>query len=89
MLIAGFVAHAVFKKQFRKLSAQVQKAFNDRVRIFLESPAHPLLKNHPLHGEWKGCWSINITGDIRAIYHTKGSIAIFLEIGIHGELYGS
>lgn len=48
---------------------------------------HPLLNNHPLYGKWEGCWSINVTGDIRAIYKTEGFIAIFLEIGSHGQLY--
>ncbi len=88
MHISGFIRHTHFKKQFRKLSKGIQKAFEERVYIFLKQPSNIVLNNHPLQGDRRDCWSINITGDIRAIYKLQGTIAIFIDIGTHSQLYG-
>ena len=49
---------------------------------------NPLLNNHYLGGEYEGCRSINITGDIRAIFYIKqNSDVVFINIGSHSELY--
>ena len=48
---------------------------------------HPLLNNHSLGGEYNGCRSINITGDIRAIFYVKTDVVVFINIGSHPELY--
>jgi mRNA-degrading endonuclease YafQ of YafQ-DinJ toxin-antitoxin module len=87
MQITGFIRHGLFKKQFKKLSGDIQTAFGERAYIFLKQPYHILINNHPLHGERQGYWSINVTGSIRAVYKLQGSIAIFVEIGTHSELY--
>ena len=48
-----------------------------------------LLNNHALSGEYVGCRSINITGDVRAIYEEiKDNHFEFVAIGTHTELYG-
>ena len=60
---------------------------DERLLIFRKDELNPILKNHPLRGEYEGCNSINITGDYRAIYYLKGEIAIFIRIGTHPELY--
>lgn len=60
-----------------------------RFEVFEEDPFHPLLRNHPLAGEFSDCRSINITGDLRAIYEEIDFETIrFLRIGTHHELYG-
>lgn len=42
-----------------------------------------------LSGNYSGFHSINITGDIRALYEEiDGSYVIFEFIGTHSELYG-
>lgn len=42
-----------------------------------------------LTGEYAGLYSINITGDIRALYKKVGdTYAIFGFIGTHSQLYG-
>lgn len=61
--------------------------------MFCRRPNEPLLRNHQLQREWSGFWSININGDIRAIYTEKveegTKIAYFITIGTHKELYRS
>jgi addiction module RelE/StbE family toxin len=76
-----------FKKQFKKLSLNIKSKFADKIVIFLENQSHPLLNTHKLKGKRLGEWSINITGDYRAIYVQRKDRVIFLEIGNHSELY--
>lgn len=56
--------------------------------FFLKDSHHPLLDNHSLNGEWLGHKSINVTGDIRAVFEeiSEGCIE-FVAIGSHSELY--
>jgi addiction module RelE/StbE family toxin len=80
---------ARFKKQYKKLPEKVQLRFDDRVTLFSTNPSHPILRNHPLVGNFVGYWSINISGDIRALYrYDGGDVIIFALIGTHSELYG-
>lgn len=76
-----------FQKEYRKSSVAIQEAFNERLGLFLKDAHHPLLNTHKLKGEYEGCKSINVTGDIRAVYHIKNEKAIFIRIGTHTELY--
>lgn len=47
------------------------------------------LRIHPLKGSYAGYWSMNISGDFRALYLLRGNeIIIFALIGTHSELYG-
>ncbi|MCB9814402.1 type II toxin-antitoxin system mRNA interferase toxin, RelE/StbE family [Candidatus Nomurabacteria bacterium] len=56
---------------------------------FVENPQNPTLRNHSLPGKWKGHFSINITGDTRAIYFViEDDVVRFVAIGSHSELYG-
>ncbi|MDE2188432.1 MAG: type II toxin-antitoxin system mRNA interferase toxin, RelE/StbE family, partial [Patescibacteria group bacterium] len=77
-----------FKKQFCILSKKIQQKTFERLEIFKGDRFYPLLNNHSLHGEYQGCRSINITGDLRVIYKDiNDSTCILLEIGTHGQLY--
>lgn len=77
-----------FKKMFKKQSVTLQNKFVDRLELFVKNPHHSLLGNHALHGEWAGCRSINITGDMRAVYEEIDKKHIeFVDIGSHSELY--
>lgn len=81
--------HGDFEKQFKKLRAGEQERWNERLVVFLEDPRNPLLQNHALHGKYQGCRSINIGGDLRAIYsEVEPGLALFIDIGTHSELYG-
>jgi addiction module RelE/StbE family toxin len=80
---------AVFKKQYKKLPKPFQLQFDARLALFLEDPTDPRLRVHPLKGAFAGYWSMNINGDLRALYRYDGDeVVIFALIGTHSELYG-
>ena len=80
--------HKSFRKQFDKLPLKIQDKFEKCLKLFIDDQFHPLLNNHPLNGEYEGYRSINITGDIRAIFYIKpDSNCVFINIGSHSELY--
>lgn len=82
------VFHKNFKKQFKKLRKNEQNKFNAQLAIFIENPFDPLLNNHPLQGKYEGFRSINIGGDLRAIYEmAEKDIAYFIAIDTHSKLY--
>ena len=76
-----------FAKQFRKLPKTVQEKFEQRLRLFVADPDHPLLKIHSLKGDRLGLLSLNVTADHRALFTWEGDIVTFYEIGSHSELY--
>ena len=78
-----------FKKQYLQLAPKLQQKFDDKIRVFIINPYDPSLRNHALSGKYVGYSSINITGDLRALYYQKGeAITIFGFIGTHSQLYG-
>ena len=79
-----------FKKHYRKLLPTVQTRADERLALFAADPFHPLLNNHPLHGEYKDARSINIGGDYRIVYREiEDSVFLLIDIGTHSEMYGS
>mgnify|MGYP001576185892 CR=1 len=80
--------HRNFLKAYTKQPQKIQEKFKEKRNLFIQDMFHPLLKNHSLSGEYEDCRSINITGDIRAIFYIKsdGSI-VFIDIGSHPQLY--
>ena len=78
-----------FKKQYKKLPKKFQEQFDERLQLFLTDPIAPKLRVHPLKGKFAGYWSMNVNGDIRALYLIQNeTIVIFALIGSHSELYG-
>lgn len=80
--------HKTFAKQLGKYPNKTQIAFQKRLALFLDDPFNQLLANHLLSGRWLGYRSINITGDLRAIYELVGQeTAFFVAFGTHSQLY--
>jgi len=78
-----------FKKQYKKLPKKIQDQFDEKIQLFAIDPTLPVLKVHPLKGNFAGYWSMNVNGDIRALYIMTGdTIIIFGLIGTHSQLYG-
>lgn len=77
-----------FIKQAKKLHTEARKKLLERITIFSDNPLHPILRNHALKGKYKDYRSIDVTGDIRALYLQKENEAIFDTIGTHSQLYG-
>ena len=85
----SYSATKSFQKQYNKLPPKVQKQFKLRIKVFLVDQSDPRLSLHPLKGKYQGYWSINITGDVRALFQWQGDqLIVFTFIGSHNELYG-
>ena len=82
------VFHKNFEKQYAKLSRNFKQKFQEKIVVFLKDPFNPLLNNHVLTGRYGGYRSINISGDLRAIYkYLPKDIYIFVVIANHSNLY--
>lgn len=80
--------HKNFKKQFNKLTESQKRKFRERRDIFLQDEFNPILNNHALKGKYQGYRSINVSGDIRAIYRKSSEDIFFVALGSHSSLYG-
>lgn len=78
-----------FSKQYDRAPSKIQKAFDERLDLFLQNKFHPQLSNHALGGKYKGSRSINIIGDWRAIFQefNSGKLIYFDVLGTHSQLY--
>ena len=82
------VYHRHFKKSYKKLSPKVKEKLEERLRLFSKDEFDPILNNHALKGKYLGYRSINITGNMRAIFKRDSESVIFVAIDSHGNLYG-
>ena len=74
---------------YKKIPPKIQTAFEKRLILFVKEPEHTTLHVHSLGGEYRDMWSMNITGDYRALFYREDdTIVIFALIGTHSELYG-
>jgi len=79
---------SAFKKQYKKLSPKLRQQFKERLRLWLSDPVNPQLRVHPLQGQYLGHWSMNVTGDVRALYTIQSDDRItWVLIGTHSQLY--
>lgn len=76
-----------FVKQAKKLKPIMRLKLQACLKKFAENPLHPSLRNHQLKGKYKDYRSIDITGDIRALYLQREEEAIFDAVGTHSQLY--
>jgi addiction module RelE/StbE family toxin len=77
-----------FIKKSQKLNIKSRQQLLEKIELFTQNPLHSSLRNHRLAGKYKDYRSINVTGDIRALYLQKDNEAIFDAIGTHSQLYG-
>lgn len=84
-----FLTNREFDKRYSKLDHKIQKKFKERRDLFKMEPNAKLLNIHKLSGKYEGMWSMNVTGDYRAIFDKQeAGIIIFIAIGTHSELFG-
>ncbi len=80
--------HRNFEKQYRKLRSNQQKKVQERLSLFLRNQFDPILNNHPLRGKYQDYRSVNVGGDLRAIYKmVSDTESIFVAVGTHNKLY--
>ena len=78
-----------FQHKYRGLSHKLKEKFKERQELFTKEPNSRILNIHKLSGKYDGMWSINITGDYRAIFDKQeNGVIIFINIGTHSELFG-
>ena len=79
--------HKNFIRQYKKQRA-IREQVDERLALFRANPFERILNNHPLSGNRKGQWTINITGDWRAVYVFKDKdTVVFMDLDTHGNLY--
>lgn len=84
------VFHQSFKKKYKKLRQTEKERCDERLKLYEENPFNPILHNHSLKGEREGEWSINVGGDLRALYeYETGDIVIFTDVDTHHNLFGT
>ncbi|OGH16940.1 MAG: hypothetical protein A3C22_02155 [Candidatus Levybacteria bacterium RIFCSPHIGHO2_02_FULL_37_10] len=80
-----------FLKTLKKINVRICKSFEEQIRIFSKDAYNSQLNNHVLKREYRGCRSINVASDWRAIYQEikegKDTVAYFITLGTHRELY--
>lgn len=82
------IFHKRFQKNYAKLSDGVKDKFENQLEVFYGDCFDKKLSNHELHGKYKNHRSINVSGDLRAIYTMLNKdTALFIDIGSHSELY--
>lgn len=80
--------HKNFEKQYKLLNVKQKQKTWERLKLFLDNPFNSVLNNHPLKGKYLDYRSINIGGDLRAIYKfINNNESIFVAIGSHNKLY--
>lgn len=77
-----------FIKDLKTRPVKVQEKFRIRVILFSQNKFHPILNNHGLSGGYRGCRSINVSGDLRAVFRENGEAVVFIWLGTHSQLYG-
>lgn len=79
-----------FEKQYVKLRPSAQFQYRARIEAFKRNLFDSQLRNHTVKGKkYQGYSSIDITGDVRALYIERpDDIVIFGFIGSHAQLYG-
>jgi mRNA-degrading endonuclease YafQ of YafQ-DinJ toxin-antitoxin module len=82
------IFHKRFDKMTGKLSPKIKQKMVERIALFAHDPLDKQLRNHALYTPYQGSYSIDITGDVRAIYQLIGDeTALFTHIGTHSRLY--
>lgn len=79
--------HKDFTKSYKRLSSKIKTKLKQRLLSFEKDEFNPILNNHLLKGNYKGYRSINVTGDIRAVFEISGDKRIFVDVDSHSNLY--
>lgn len=78
-----------FEKDFAKLPKRIKTKAITALTLFVGDPENQTLRIHPLKGRWTGHFSIDVTGDTRAIYFIiEKDLVRLVAIGSHSQLYG-
>ena len=74
-----------FKKQFKGLPEEIQKAFEKKLSLFLNNRSHPSLRVKRIQGT-RNRWEGSVTMSYRFTFEFLGSTVLFRTIGTHDIL---
>ena len=77
-----------FQKDYAKQKAGKKHQAKERISLFLEDRFSPLLNYHALKGEFLGCYSLNVSADVRVIFFVEHDTMYLIRIGTHSQRYG-
>ena len=81
--------HKRFKKQYQKLTPQLQQKVEKAIQHFKSNPFDPRFRNHALMGDSRGLRAISVTGDIRIVFEEFNNYqeVKLLRVGTHSQVY--
>ena len=71
-----------FKKEYNGLPKEIQKAFDQKLQVFLKDTGHPSLRVKRIQGTKKR-WEGSVTMKYRFTFEFSEGILIFRAIGTH------
>ena len=76
-----------YRKRIRN-NIKIRVKVANRIKLFVENPRNPIIKDHQLTGDKKEFRAFWITGDIRIVYFpiSKNEV-LFIDIGTHNQVY--
>ena len=74
-----------FKKEYNRLPKKIQKAFNDKLPLFLKEISHPSLRIKRIQGT-KNRWEGSVTMKYRFTFEFLKDEVLFRTIGTHDIL---
>ena len=74
-----------FKKEYNSLPKEVQKAFDNKLALFLDNTTHPSLRVKRIQGT-KGRWEASVTKNYRFTFEYVENTVLFRTIGTHDIL---
>lgn len=67
----------------------MQQKTTDAIRLWSQKPSDESLRLHKLSGKMSRFYSIDITGDLRALYEiVDNEVFLYQMVGTHSQLYG-
>jgi len=83
--IKSFQFSRRFKTEYNKLPKEIQKAFDEKLSLFLKNPSHPSLRVKQIQGI-KNRWEGLITMKYRFTFQFLENELLFRAIGTHDIL---
>ena len=82
--------HKNFLKNYKKRiprNSKLEKQFGRKLKLFIENPGNPILRDHRLVGKKGEYRSFSITGDVRVVYKRLKDVIVLYDIGSHNQVY--
>ena len=76
-----------FLRLYKKLPHTIRTKFDERLKLYITSPHHPLLYVHTITGADYPIQTFNITRDDRAQFIISKNVIALIKISTNGALY--